>query len=361
MLSPLASAVPVMVPLHATPLDQPPPLTPIRLLTAWTFDIWAVIGLAVPTVLYLYGVWRLHRRGVYWPVTRTLAFCVGGMGTAAIATLSVLGTYDTVLLSIHMVQHMLLSMIVPMFLALGAPVTLALRVLPRRGRTVLTAIVHSRVVKVLSFPPLAFALYISNPFILYFTPIYPVTLESAFWHNWLHVHFVVTSSLFYWPLVGVDPIPNRMSYPIRVLLFFLTMPFHAFLGVIIMSAPTLIAEDWYLSFERAWPPSPLADQEIAGGILWGSGESIASIVIAVLFVQWFRASKREAAREDRRLDRLEAAERRHHERQAALGTAGERHPDGGGDPGAEPDGPHRAEGGTMQPEPSRSSGTSTGS
>src|SRR5699024_366392 len=141
-------------PLHATPLAQPPALTPIRLLTAWTFDIWAVIGLAVPTALYLYGVWLLHRRGVYWPVTRTLAFCLGGMGTAAVATLSVLGTYDTVLLSIHMVQHMLLSMIVPMFLALGAPVTLALRVLPRRGRTVLTAIVHSRVVKVLSFPPL---------------------------------------------------------------------------------------------------------------------------------------------------------------------------------------------------------------
>lgn len=323
------------LPMHATPLDQPPPLTPIRLLTAWTFDIWAFLGLAVPILLYLYGVWRLHRRGVHWPVTRTLAFCVGGMGSAAVATMSVLGTYDTVLLSIHMVQHMLLTMIVPMFMALGAPVTLALRVLPKRGRAVLSKLLHSRLAKVLSFPPLAFGLYIANPFILYFSPLYEVTLRSGFWHNWLHVHFVVTAALFYWPLVGVDPIPNRLSYPLRVMLFLLTLPFHAFLGVTIMSAPLLIAEDWYVAFERAWPPSPLDDQEIAGGILWGSGDTIAGIVVVVLFVQWYRSSKAEARREDRRLDRLEAAERR----RLAV-------------PPTEPDGPRAVDDDTMQPEPS---------
>lgn len=313
------SLLPVL-PLHATPFDQPPALTPIRLLTAWTFDIWAVIGLLVPLVLYLWAVWRLTRRGDRWPVGRTLAFCVGGIGSAAVATLSVLGTYDTVLLSIHMVQHMLLSMIVPMFMALGAPVTLALRVLPKGGRRVLSAVLHSRVVKVLSFPPLAFALYIANPFILYFSPLYQVTLESSFWHNWLHLHFVVTSSLLYWPLVGVDPIPNRMSYPLRVLMFFLTLPFHAFLGVTIMGSTQLIAEEWYVSFERAWPPSPLADQEIAGGILWGSGDAIASVVILVLFVQWYRHSQLEARRIDRQLDREEAAEARRQVRTAEPGA-----------------------------------------
>lgn len=299
-----------LVPLHATPFDQPPPLTFARLLTAWTFDLWAILGLAIPLGLYLYGVWRLRRRGDEWPIGRTLAFCVGGIGSAAIALLSSVGTYDTVLISMHMVQHMLLSMIVPMFLALGAPVTLALRVLPKGGRRVLTAVLHSWPVKVLSFPVVAFALYVANPFVLYFTPLYQLTLESGFWHNFMHLHFVVTSSLFYWPLVGVDPIPNRVAYPLRVLLFFLTLPFHAFLGVTIMSSHQLIAEEWYLSFQRAWPPSPLEDQAIAGGLLWGSGDSIALIVIAVLFVQWYRQSQAEARREDRRLDRLEAAERR---------------------------------------------------
>lgn len=310
-----------MLPLHATPFDQPPALTPLRFLTAWTFDIWAVLGLVIPLGLYLYGVWRLKRRGDKWALGRTLSFCVGGIGSAAIATLSVLGTYDTVLLSIHMVQHMLLSMIVPMFLALGAPVTLALRVLPKGGRKVLSAVLHSRVAKILSFPPLALGLYVANPFVLYFTPLYEVTLNSGFWHNWMHVHFVATSALLYWPLVGVDPIPNRVSYPLRVLMFFLTLPFHAFLGVSIMSTDRLIAEEWYVAFERAWPPSPLADQEIAGGILWGSGDAIATVVILVLFVQWYRSSQLEAKRIDRQLDREEAAaERRAQAASAAVRT-----------------------------------------
>ncbi|MFX4272715.1 cytochrome c oxidase assembly protein [Propionibacteriaceae bacterium Y1685] len=301
------SAVSPWVVMHANPLDQPPPLTPVRLLTAWTFDPWAVLGLLIPAALYVWGVLRLRRRGDAWPVGRTVAFLGGGIGFLAVALLSVLGTYDTVLISIHMVQHMLLSMVVPMFLALGAPVTLALRTLPPGGRKVLTAVLHSPVVKVLSFPVVAFALYIANPFILYFTGLYDITLRSEFWHNFLHVHFLVTSSLFYWPLVGVDPIPNRLAYPFRVLVFMLTLPFHAFLGVTIMGSQRLIAEEWYVSFERAWPPSPLQDQEIAGAILWGSGDGIALIVIGVLFVQWVRQSQAEARREDRRLDRAEAA------------------------------------------------------
>ncbi|MGD7705920.1 cytochrome c oxidase assembly protein [Microlunatus sp. Y2014] len=324
-MTPLPGSVLVLglVPMHARPGDPIPPLTPERLLTAWTFDIWALLGVLVPTALYLTGVWRLHRRGDHWPVGRTLAFVGGGMGFTAIALLSPIATYDTVLLSVHMVQHMILTMPVPLFMALGAPVTLALRVLPKGTRRVLVGILHSKPVKVLSFPLVAFALYIANPFVLYFSPLYLVTLQSDFWHNFLHLHFVVTASLFYWPLVGSDPIPNRLGYPFRVLLFMLTLPFHAFLGVTIMGSRTLIAEEWYLAFERAWPPSPLADQEIAGGILWGTGDAIASLVIFILFVQWFRTSQAEARRVDRQLDREEAAARRRDRTKAVSSGAGE--------------------------------------
>ena len=108
-----------------------------------------------------------------------------------------------------------------------------------------------------------------------------------------------------WPLVGADPIPGRISYPFRLLVMFLMLPFHAFLGISIMSANRLIAEDWYLAFERAWPPSPLEDQYLGGAIMWASGDVTALIILAALFVQWFAHSQREARREDRRLDRLE--------------------------------------------------------
>jgi cytochrome c oxidase assembly factor CtaG len=119
---------------------------------------------------------------------------------------------------------------------------------------------------------------------------------------------VLAGSLFFWPLVGSDPIPNRLAYPFRLLLVFLTLPFHAFLGVTIMGQTQLIGGDWYpaLHHTMAWLPNPLDDQHLAGGILWGSGDLIGLLFFVVLFVQWVRSSMREAAREDRRLDRLGA-------------------------------------------------------
>ena len=104
----------------------------------------------------------------------------------------------------------------------------------------------------------------------------------------------MVGSLFFWPLLGLDPVPGRVIYPFRLMLTFLTLPFHAFLGITIMSANKLIAEDWYTSFGRSWPPSPLRDQYIAGGLLWGSGDIVGLVFFAVLFVQWVRQSQREA-------------------------------------------------------------------
>jgi putative copper resistance protein D len=223
--------------------------------------------------------------------------------------LSVLGTYDTVLLSVHMVQHMILMMVVPMFLALGAPVTLALRTLPPRPRTMLLAVLHSRLARVLTFAPLTLALFIATPFALYYSPFYELSLRSGFWHAFLHLHFIVIGALLMWPLMGIDPVPGRISYPLRLLMLFLMLPFHAFLGISIMSSTQLIAEDWYLAFNRTWPPSPIDDQYLAGGIMWASGDLIALVMLIALFVQWYAHSQREARREDRRLDRLERLQR----------------------------------------------------
>jgi putative copper resistance protein D len=292
----------VLLPLHATPEDQPPPLTALRLLTQLSTDWWVVLGIAVPGVLYVAGLRTLRRRGDRWPVGRSVAFLGGGLGSALLATMSGLGAYDTVLFSVHVVQHMILTMVTPLFLALGAPVTLALRTLPARPRRALLALLHTRLARVLTFAPLALALFIVTPFVLYYSPLYEVTLRSAFWHALLHLHFVAIGALLMWPLVGVDPVPGRIGYPMRLLVMFLMLPFHAILGISIMGAERLIAEDWYLAFERTWPPSPLDDQYLAGAIMWGSGDVTVLLMLAALFVQWFRHSQREAKREDRRLD-----------------------------------------------------------
>ena len=290
----------------------PPAFGPGRILTEaglaplpFVITVWAV-------GLYLCGVRVLHRRGDRWPVGRTLAFVVAGMGAFGFATMSGLAAYDDTLISVHMVQHMILSMLVPLALALGAPVTLALRTLPARPRRRLLALLHSRAARVLSFPPLTLALYIVSPWALYFSGWYPATLDNDVLHELMHVHLAVVGSLFFWPLMGIDPVPGRVGYPFRVLLTVLTLPFHAFLGITIMSQETLLGGAHYLALRRlpsgSWLPDALADQHLAGGILWGSGDLIGLVFFGVLFTQWVRSSMREAVREDRRLDRLEARE-----------------------------------------------------
>jgi cytochrome c oxidase assembly factor CtaG len=286
-------------------LSELPPFSVSRVFTEWGIDPFLFVVSVWVTGLYLYGVWVLRSRGDSWPLGRTVSFVVLGMGSFYVATSSGIAAYDTALLSVHMVQHMILSMMVPLFLALGAPVTLMLRTLPRRPRGWLMALLHSRVAKVLSFAPLTFLLFVISPWALYFSGWYDASLRSLFVHEMMHVHLVLVGSLFFWPLVGVDPVPGRVAYPFRLILIFLTLPFHAFLGVTIMNQEELIAGEWYRSLPMDWLPAPIDDQHLAGGILWGSGDLIGLTFFGVLFVQWVRSSMREAAREDRRLDRLE--------------------------------------------------------
>jgi cytochrome c oxidase assembly factor CtaG len=290
-----------------------PELSPGRFFTEWLLAPIPLVVTVWAAGLYLLGVAVMRGRGDHWPVGRTLAFVVVGMGSFYVATSSGLAAYDTALLSVHMVQHMVLSMVVPLALALGAPVTLALRTLPAAPRRWLLVVLHSRVAKVLSFPPLTFLLYVVSPWALYFTGWYDASLTSAFVHEMMHVHLVLVGALFFWPLVGVDPLPGRVGYPFRVLLVVLTLPFHAFLGVTIMGQEKLIGGDWYPSLHDgpmgAWLPDPADDQNLAGGILWGAGDLVGLVFVGVLFVQWVRASMKEAKREDRRLDLLEARER----------------------------------------------------
>ena len=263
--------------------------------------------------LYLLGVRSLHRRGDAWPLGRTMVFVGVGLGSFYLASSSGLAAYDTTLLSVHMVQHMVLSMLVPLALALGAPVTLALRTLPRRPRRWLLAVLHSRVAKVASFPPLTLALYVVSPWALYFSSWYDATLSHVWLHELMHLHLVVVGSLFFWPIVGVDPVPGRVGYPFRMLLVVLTLPFHAFLGVTIMGQDALLGGDHYLALRAQpgyeWLPDAMDDQHLAGGLLWSSGDLVGLLLFGVLFAQWVRSSGREAAREDRRLDLLEARAR----------------------------------------------------
>lgn len=286
--------------------SSPPEFTPAALFTETSVNSWLTIGLLLAAGLYLYGVFRLSSRGDRWQVSRTVFF-LGGLTLIAVATLSGLGAYDDILFDVHMMQHMILSMVAPILLALGAPVTLALRTLPLRPRKLLLGVIHSRVVKVLSFPLVSFLLFIATPYALYFSGLYPATLDNRFLHEALHAHFIAVGCLFFWPLIGLDPLPGRLPYPARALLMFLSMPMHAVLGLTIMQSSEVLAADHYESLNLPWL-DPELHQRIGGGLLWASGDLVSLMMLTALIVQWIRTSHREAARIDRELDRLEAAE-----------------------------------------------------
>ena len=284
-----------------------PPFTPAEIFTQIRLTSLIAVLLLVAAVLYGYGVYRLRQRGHHWPGGRTVAFGLGGLGSMAAVTVTGIEAYDDTLLSVHMVQHMVLGMIGPIFLALGAPVTLALRTLAPAPRKRLLAVLHSRVVKVVTFPLVAFGLFVATPFTLYFTGLYRATLEHEWLHDLSHVHFVLVGCLFFWPLLGLDPLPNRWPYPGRALLMVLSVPFHTVLGLTIMQSSTLLAGDYYPSLHLAWA-NPKTDQVLAGGILWAAGELVSVTMLGILVLQWIKESEREARRIDRALDRAEAQE-----------------------------------------------------
>lgn len=277
---------------------QPLPVEPAACLLALT-----VYGLAV---------WRLRRRGDRWPLTRTLLW-IAGVISVALVTCTGVGGYGMELFSVHMVQHMVLSMLTPILLLLGAPITLALRALPAagRGRTgpreVITWFLHSRLARVLSSPLFTLPLFIASLYGLYFTPLFDLAMGSWLGHEWMLAHFLVTGLLFFWPIMGVDPAPRRPSYVLRMLELFMGMPFHAFFGIAVMMSSTVIA-GFFAHPPPAWHLSPLGDQNTGGGIAWAFSEIPTLLVLLALLAQWAATDRRTAARTDRQADRDHDAE-----------------------------------------------------
>lgn len=286
--------------------DGPPELTPARLLLGGSFDPWLLTGVLAAVGFYLVGRHRLRARGDTWSDGRTVAWLLG-LAVLGYGTMGGLAVYDDVLFSAHVAQHILIAMVAPILLALGAPITLALRTLPRGPRKAVIAALHSAPARMLSWTPVGFAIFIGSLYGLYFTGIYEATLRHDVLHELLHVHLVVTGCLFFWPLLGIDPVPGRLPYWGRLVTLFVTLPAHAIIGLAILQSTRLIAGDYYTTLGRPWGASALSDQQSGGGIMWGGGDLMAALLFGAFLVQWMRAEERLAIREDRRLDRSAAA------------------------------------------------------
>ncbi|GGY27957.1 cytochrome c oxidase assembly protein [Streptomyces tanashiensis] len=270
-------------------------------------DLFFLIGCLAALGLYGWGVARLRRRGDAWPVSRTVLFTIGVL-SVALMMCTRLNDYGMVMFSVHMVQHMVISMLSPILLLLGAPVTLALRALPVAGRgstgprELLLKLLHSRYMRVITHPAFTISMFIASLYGLYFSPLFDFLMGSKAGHIGMMVHFLMVGLIFFWPIMGVDPGPHRPGYVMRMLELFAGMPFHAFFGIAMMMATQPLV-DAYKNPPASLGIDALADQNAAGGIAWAFSEIPSVLVLIALVYQWYHSEQRQAVRKDRAADR----------------------------------------------------------
>jgi len=286
----------------------PPELTMVRYFTEYKLDlIWALVALT-GIILYWVGFAKLRRRGDTWPVARAISWTLG-MLTLFYITSGALNVYEPFLFSTHMFAHMLLTMGVPLFLVPAAPVTLLLRSLEKRSdesrnlRDWVLWAVHTKFAVFVSNPLVAAINFAVSLVVFYYTPLFSWATHDHLGHEWMTIHFLITGYLFVQALIGVDPGPKKLDYPIRLMLLIGTLAFHAFFGLALMTGQGLLLADWFGAMGRTWGQPPLQDQQTGGGIAWGIGELPAAALTLIVSIQWARSDERESKRLDRKSDR----------------------------------------------------------
>jgi cytochrome c oxidase assembly factor CtaG len=281
-------------------------------LWAWQwspFSILVLIGCIASITWYLRADWSLAARGRRWPPLRTVCF-VSGIISIDLALQSPIASFTGTYFQAHVLQHLILMMVAPALCALGAPMTLILQTSGRRAKVAWLKVFHSKAFIVLAHPVTVFFLYYGVMIGFFLSPLLGWAMEHMWAMDLLNLFFLFGATLFWWPIVGIDPIPRwNMTYPFRMVLLLIGVPLESFLAIAILSATVTIA-----------PMYTLAGTHAGGGYLWAMAEMLTVIAIIPIYFQWMSSEDRKQARSDARLDAR---------RQKAL-TTGNAHPDDNG-------------------------------
>jgi putative membrane protein len=262
----------------------PPDPSLTTIVTAWSPELLPWIGLIAASVAYLSAVRVVDRRHPKTPVPAWRIGCwLAGVGIIGLALVSAIDVYATSLFSVHMVQHLLLSMVAPPLLALGAPVTVALRAAPATvRRSLLLPILHSRLVRAVSWPPVGWTVFGVVMWATHFTPIFDAALDDPVLHDLEHLLYLGAGLLFWWPVIAADPVRWRLGPAARLVYLAAQMPLNTAVGLAIYFAPTVLYRH-YATLGRPWGPDPVTDQQVAGIIMWGAGDAVllTALVLAV--------------------------------------------------------------------------------
>lgn len=274
--------------------DSPPAPAAGDVLTAWSFE--PLVWVGVVATAWLYG--RAARRTRGWP--RGRSWCFGGGLVAVLVALSgPPAVYDGALFSVHMVQHLLLTLAGAPLLVFGAPVTLALRAGTPTWRRRLSCVLHSRAARVAGHPLAGWTVFGVFMWASHYSPLYDAALDDEVLHALEHLLYLGAGILFWVPVAGVDPAP-RLSRPLRVAYLLAALPVQSFLGLAVYSADVPLYRH-YATLEREWGPAALDDQRSAALVMWIGGDVLLLAWTGVAAAAWLRAEEAEGVRADRRL------------------------------------------------------------
>lgn len=280
----------------------------MELLTRWEFDPLFMVAAGGATWWYfatMRAVSRAHPKSP-WPRKRSACF-FGGIGVMALAVMSPPFSYDGVLFTVHMWQHILLMMVAAPLLLMGTPITLLLRSVsgPTR-RNVIMPMLHSRLMRAVTFPVIAWLLFAGTMWGSHFSPLFNAALEHETLHWLEHMLYVSVALMFWWQVIALDPTPWRMAHPIRMLYVFLQMPQNSFLALAIYDTNRVLYSH-YATTLRTWGPTPLEDQQLAGITMWVVGDLLFLTALGFVIAGWVKHEEREGKRQDRALARQRAA------------------------------------------------------
>jgi putative membrane protein len=232
------------------------------------------------------GLSRLRRRGDHWPARRSACLAAGSLCAAA-AVLPPVSSHDE-LFPVHVGQHLLLGMAAPAFLALSAPITLALRALSRRPRRLLLRLLHSRPSAAASALPTAVALNLGGLYALYLTGLYRAAEHDDLLHAAVHLHMFLSGCLISWALIGIEPVRRRPGIRARLAALVIAGAGHDTLAKLI--------------YARNLPAGggALAGRHLGAELMYYGGAAIDLVLAIIMMTQWYQSTGRELARSARR-------------------------------------------------------------
>jgi len=290
----------------ASDYHGPPQLTFARAFTSWTLDPWSLAVIIVLGLLYLAGVRQVRRRGEPWPAGRVISFCGIGLGFAVVATMSSFGVYYAVLFYMRSVQTILFLLVVPLFLALGRPLTLIIETVPRFGPW-LGAAIKSRAAKLLTFPAITAFVLVVTPFLVYFTPWYVAGFHSVLVAQLTDLALAAPGFVFFWTLLRVDPVPKAYPYVIALWITAAEVLGDAALGLAVIADTSLLWGSYYRGLAPLWTSNLPTKQVLGGGVLWIFGDIVGLPFLAAQLIQMIREDEADAVVIDAELDALDAA------------------------------------------------------